>query len=711
MRSPLHESTIRYSRLCAISFLVVVGMGCAVPDLLAQVDYDEITVSPELHPRVNTLHGYAEYRIAVSNRSPDKARQVTLILPGTSHSYGQHIREMTRSVVVAPSTTVHVSLLQPPVPMPGRDLRVAIDGKMQKEEMPLPIFTHGRNVYMSRVVTAGGGRRIHIGTTKLTLRVLVSRDVDTADLHDHASDIFGTRFPSSPSPSTGRFPPSSGGTAPYEIVDLGFSVTSWSTNWIGFSSFDGVVVTGNAIQRMPPNVQAALWRYVECGGSLFVLGAQELPESWELKELPKSSLSTEAAELIVYDAGFGECIVSPEIDTGNLDQDQWWQIVESWLNTAVPWRWDGLIDDVNNIFPVVDSLGIPVRGLYFLMLLFALAIGPVNLIVLSRKKRRIWLLWTTPVISLVACLAVLTYATFAEGWKRRIRTEGLTILDEKARRATTIGWTAFYSALTPSEGLHFGYETELTPAPQSLITNATRTVDWTHDQHLASGWLTARVPSHFMVRKSEMRRERITVRSGNADLKIVNGLGADISQFWLADTDGEIYAAESIAAGEEATLVPFKETQPDKSDGNFLFEMSSRSTYRELDRGNVPDALRYVMTNHNLTLSSDPMVSVNQPGYRWRIMDLHWGRTYDIKGHEDGESLRIYSKRISDLRGIFASDDWIKAIEGLKTEPEQYLRPGCYIAILETSPFIEKGLQKVNEERYSSIVYGILAEE
>ena len=703
---------MRYSVPYVISFLVGVWIGSTVSDVLAQVDYDEITVSPELHPSGNTLHGYAEYRIVVSNRSSDKTHQVTLILPGTSYGVNEkRIREITRSVVVGPSATVHVSLLQPPVPMPGRGLGVAIDGKMRQEDVPLGISQHGRNVFLSRVTT-GGSTKIRVSSSNLTLRVLTSRDVDTTDLHTYTDSLFGTSFSSSPSPSTGRFPPSSGGQAPYEIVSLGFPVSSWSASWLGFSSFDGIVVTGDAIRRMPPDVQSALWGYVECGGSLFVLGGRELPESWRLKELPKSELSTESAELIIYDVGFGECIVSPETDTKKLDQDQWWLIVASWLETAVPWRWNGVTEDINNIFPVVDSLGIPVRGLYFLMLLFALVIGPVNLIVLSRKNRRIWMLWTTPVISLITCLAVFAYATFAEGWKRQIRTEGLTILDEKTRRATTIGWTAFYSALTPSEGLHFGYETELTPAPQSMITNSPRTVDWTHDQHLASGWVTARVPSHFMVRKSETRRERITVRRGtNADLRIVNGLGADINQFWLADKDGTIYSASAISAGEEAKLTALEEVRVDISDENFLFEMSSSSTYQALDKGNDSDALRYVMTNLPLLLSSDITVSVVQPGYHWRMMDLQWGRAYDIKGHEDGESLRIYVERRYNLRGIFASDNWLETIERLKTKPEQYLRPGCYIATLETAPFIEKGLQKVSEERYSSVVYGILAEE
>ena len=678
---------------------------------LAQVDYEDITVSPELRPSAKTFHGYAEYRIAVSNRSADKTHQVALMLPESSYGYENYIRKMTRSVVVAPSTTVRVSLFQPPVQMPGNSLAVAIDGKMQEEKVPLSISDHGRQVHLHRIPIPSGAK-IHLSADNLRLRILISRDVNATELHTHAGIFFSPLSASSSSPSTGPFPASSGAQMPYEIVDLGFPVSSWSTNWLGFSSYDGVVVTGDAIRRMPSTVQFALWRYVECGGSLFVLGGRELPEQWGLKALPKSELPTASAGLILYDVGFGECIVSPQIDTTKLNHDQWSQVMESWLRTATPWRWERLSGDVNNVFPVVGSLAVPVRGLYFLMLLFALIVGPVNLIVLSRKKRRIWMLWTTPVISLVACLAVLAYATFSEGWKRHIRTEGLTILDENAHRATTIGRTAFYSALIPNEGLHFSYETELTPTPQFMTTNTARTVDWTQDQHLASGWVTARVPSDFMVRKSEVRRERITVRRGTeTGPRIVNGLGADISKLWLADIDGTIYFGDDISAGEEAKLMPFQRGRPEKPDENLLFEMSSAATYQALDKGDVPDALRYVMVTHDVKLSSDLTVSIKQPGYHWKIMDLHSGRRYDIKGDEDEESLKIYAERIANLRGIFASDDWLRAIEHLKTEPEEYLRPGCYIAILETSPFIEKGLQKVSEEQYSSTVYGVLAKE
>ena len=731
MHSLLHELAMRYPALHIISFLVAGWLCCSVSNTFAQTYFDDITVTPELQPKGSTVHGYAEYRIGVSNRSPDNPHQVTLIFPKTSYSYsGENIREMTGSVLVGPSATVHVSLLQPPVPMHGHSLVVAIDGRRQEEEVPLPVGQHGRDVHMSYIRTPGGSR-VHMGISSLSLQILISQNVDVSDLHAHAGVILGPlasrggySLPGSGfSPSSSGFPPSSGGRSKpfYETVDLGFPVSAWSTSWLGFSCYDGVVVTEDDIRTMPPDVQGAIWRYVECGGALFVLGGGELPDSWKLEGSLKSELSTESAEIAAYDVGFGQCIVSPEMDMKGLSQEQWRVIVGAWMQTALPWRWEDGIEEGNTLFSVVSSLGIPVRGLFFLMVLFAVAIGPINLIVLARKKRRIWMLWTAPVISVITCLAVFTYATFAEGWNRHARTEGLTILDERVHRATTIGWTAFYSALTPSEGLHFGYETELTPLAHSMTTNVARTVDWTHDQHLASGWVTARVPAHFMVRKSETRRERVTVRRGaDTDLRIVNGLGADINQFWLADKDGTIFSATNIPAGTEAALTPFEKTGIDGSDEIFLFEIWIPLVNQELDKGNIAGIFRDEMSSHGILLSDDVTVSIEQREREWEITDRLLERSYHIKTSRPDGPLQIYDdkgtgwngdyKRTS-LRGIFASENWIENIGHLKINPQKYLRPGCYIATLEAAPFIEEGLQKVTEKRYSSIVYGILAEE
>ena len=98
--------------------------------------------------------------------------------------------------------------------------------------------------------------------------------------------------------------------------------------------------------------------------------------------------------------------------------------------------------------------------MFFLMLLLAALIGPVNIFLLRRKNRQMKMFWTIPAVSLLACFIVVFYAAVAEGGKR-MRVCSLTFLDQGARSATTIGWVGFYSPSAHPDGLLFDEETEL----------------------------------------------------------------------------------------------------------------------------------------------------------------------------------------------------------------------------------------------------------
>ena len=130
-----------------------------------------------------------------------------------------------------------------------------------------------------------------------------------------------------------------------------------------------------------------------------------------------------------------------------------------------------------------------------------------------------------------------------------------------------------------------------------------------------------------------------------------------------------------------------------------------------MNKGNIPGILRDKMESHGILLSDDVTVSVQQDGRQWRITDRLLDRSYNIKTSKTEGPFEIYGNRATSLREIFASNNWIENIESLKINPQKYLRPGCYVATLDASPFIEEGLQKVTEKRYSSTVYGILADE
>ena len=270
------------------------------------------------------------------------------------------------------------------------------------------------------------------------------------------------------------------------------------------------------------------------------------------------------------------------------------------------------------------------------MLIFALLIGPANIYLLTRKRRRIWLLWTVPVFSLLTCAAVAGFMFLSEGLDPHVRVEGITILDETAERATSIGWLGVYAPLTPTDGLHFmqateSQGTEVTPHLNSsygiIRQGAGRAVDWTNDEALGAGWLTARVPAHFQMRTTEQRLERLLLAKGNdGTFSVENALKANIGTLWVADEAGKVYMAAALpTAGRTALTLTTKKT------------------------GSSEDKLR--------------------------------------KG--------------------FAGD-WLAFVKSVAANPEEYLRPRCYIAVLEASPFLEQGLRNVGTRTGRSVVYGIM---
>ncbi|MCY2931076.1 MAG: hypothetical protein NTV86_16630 [Planctomycetota bacterium] len=390
----------------------------------------------------------------------------------------------------------------------------------------------------------------------------------------------------------------------------------WSTDWLGYSRFDGVLVSDNDVAEMSSQTQNALRQYVECGGALLI-AADRLPERFRPEDQPASG--------IAY-LGFGVAVAVLRNDT-RVEAQTW----------SHPWQRPLDADEVDSAFPVTEGTKIPVRGLSVLMILFAILIGPVNLVLLSRWKRRIWMLWIIPAVSLLTCAAVFGYSLFSEGWYAHVRSDVVTVLDESEARATTIGWTGYYAPLTPGDGLRFDATTEL--SPEGLVdeyygyrrgdrgSGSARTVDLTSGQHLAAGWVSARVPAVFRVRDSQTRRERLTVRYEADGTPVVgNALGGAIKELYLADASGRIWRAEGLAEAAESRL--------------------------------------------------------SSTGLKAR-------------GGEGG------------LRKVYA-ESWLNQTAAIAREPAGFLRPGCYVAVMENCPFLTAGLAKTQSRRGQAVVYGIM---
>ena len=499
-------------------------------------DYGDISVRVETVTGGFSDGGYLEYRAMVINRSKTKSHRVTIEIFSVG-PYGQG--EARRTIEVAPSSTMTIPLIAPGASHSAGAV-VSIDGSRQDE--PTGVDLSRTNAWVSRSVNR--------------FFLLVSPDVEKSGLMNDAAVVGGF----------------TGASGENEVAYLAYKspTPEWSANWVGYSSFDGVMITAEELSGAPDAVRSALWRFAECGGSLVIIGGWEIPAQWRARHVNIVEAASEAdpsrkysmplsSKTQSYNVGFGWVTVIDAAGVKNVLPTQWRAIKYSWTGSRPAGKNYSDIVEINKDFPVVERIGIPVRGLFVLMLMFVVVIGPINLIWLARKRKKLWMLWTVPAIALVTCLAVTGFALFGEGVRATSRAEALTILDESSHRASTIGWIGFYAPITPSEGLHFSYDTELMPVTPQMWNyyrrGGDRTIDLSTDQHLDSGWITARAPAYFKFRKGETRRERLTIRQeGDGAISVVNGLGADVRELWLADRNGKIYSTSGIRAGAEAKL-------------------------------------------------------------------------------------------------------------------------------------------------------------
>ncbi len=575
------------------------------------MNFGDMEITLLSRPQGSAGHGYSEYIFRVRNQSADRPHSVSLSLPFEKrYIAGDSLRELRRTVQVGANETLRLSLFQPDhPPIGGSNVAVTVDGQRSDREIMLQPTTSAfysatsyrryRYYYSTSYGGSGGLPLLRIGSRVKP----IPKRVDSAIVGGPAGAMPPVGMmggaPGGPGgPPLGPPPGFPGGALPVPLkggaetqledvlpllgnltglvealemgqvkilpVQIGLppdsyqpvdaeAVETWSGDWLGYTRYDGIVVTAYEWKSMPADVRSAVWQYVEAGGFLFVLG------SFDPRGLSGiAEIETHANGWKTIRAGLGHCAIAPNDDYSGWTNETFEKLSAEWKATHALWEGGHRNTiDAHQEFPVVEDLGIPVKSLFALMFVFTLAIGPINFLILTRMNRRIWMLWTTPAISLATCVAVFGFMILSEGWEGRLRIETLTLLDEASHRATTVGWTGVYTPLTPADGLHFSRDTEV--IPQRVFEDYNEqsrscTIDWTQDQHFASGWVEARVPAIFRVRKSELRRERVTLREVDGGWIMKNFLSVDIRRFSYVDDKGQLHTAENVAAGAEVKL-------------------------------------------------------------------------------------------------------------------------------------------------------------
>ncbi|MEM7625231.1 MAG: hypothetical protein AAF333_06345 [Planctomycetota bacterium] len=506
-------------------------------------NYGSVTVSLEPPTDVASLHGYVVYRLTVANRGT-QPRTVTVSLPAESWNYGDSIRRISKSVRVEPQSAAVTEMLQPPLPMNGNDATVTIDGAVQEDRLPVALVSHVDS-YDGLPILVSRGIDGRVRTNFETAMTEVSERGSSSAYTSHGGYRGGRHWGYSDTLA--------------RMARAEWPVSEWSGNWLAYSRYFAVMVGEDELRSAPAPVDAALRDYAAAGGIVVVVGDNNRrPEpgvAWAAGWTYR--VGDQDGDALGF--GAGRVFHTAESVLTGFDTDRWEAWVHSRIRSTDHRRQRLDASSAESQLPMLETVRVPTRSLLFIMLLFTLLIGPVNIVALTLLKKRMWLLWTVPTIASIFAGGVLAYSVLSEGVRPRAKTVAVTLLDQDTRQAVTLGMTGYYAPLTPGEGLWYDDRTEVTPQSGDASYGysgggRTRTMDLTNGQHLSSGWVIARVPAHFALRQVETRRERLDIsRNDDGGLTVVNGLGLPIKRLIVVDADRRAYRFDAVAAGGSTT--------------------------------------------------------------------------------------------------------------------------------------------------------------
>ena len=523
--------------------------------------------------------GYCFYSVYAVNRTADE-KQIRLSMRST---YSSELEEVARSFRLAAGESRTESIFFPVMDFSSDGMRVEIDGILVQERI-FPYVSVYRDYYRKKAA-------------------LVDNRISKSEF----SAVFDK-----------------GGSYGLEMNVFDGGLDQFENKWLAYTRFNSLIFYSDSLQAMSNETKNAIFSYIRAGGNLLVLGHFQPPADFYPCSIENP---TGIPDFQGFSGGFGTMIVCDEDvleRVATVSGDPFPTLEKDPL---------GLLSSRGNsplAFRDGDVKMVSAQWLMILIYAFAFLIGPVNVYVLHKMRKKIWVFWTVPVASAVCCLMIFGYYLIFESSVLLVKKQALTFLDQRNNLAVTLGNLAVYSSASKPEGFRFSFDTEARPiAPRRYRhTDNGKFINLDEDQNFAEGWIRPKVPRYFHVRTAGVRRERISIERGDGGMLLLNGLGADIKILYFMAEDGRIFHCQNLKAGSRAAL-----------------SLSNRQLSKR--RG------------------------------------------------------------VTEMHEVF-ENEWFSHYERLHEAPENYLKPGNYIAWLDRAPFLNKQSFENGTTQEDSVVFGVM---
>jgi hypothetical protein len=327
-------------------------------------------------------------------------------------------------------------------------------------------------------------------------------------------------------------------------------------NWTGFTSVRAVALGKTEWDQLSEPQKAALLTWVACGGDLIFVDGQL---SDMLPSMPAETASGPVRTVGRHFFGRVHALTSATLEaTGmpdvlaavDLSANRAWSLP---ANGAADW---GSIEARGFRVPIPGIDGAPARVYLGILVLFSLLIGPASFWFLWRRKQRVLIVLTAPILSLLFILVLATYTIAGEGFGVHGRAATFTILDEGTKQAATRATMSLYAAgMAPSGGLNFGRDVAVfLIGPSGSGSRERGALDLSQSQRYATGEFQARSPTNVEQILFRRARERLTFTREAGGYSVLNGLDATLTHLQYRDGQTRYTLDGPLAPGARQTL-------------------------------------------------------------------------------------------------------------------------------------------------------------
>lgn len=343
-----------------------------------------------------------------------------------------------------------------------------------------------------------------------------------------------------------------------DVHGVGIDVSLLPTDARGLIGLDALWLTDDEARRVPPAARAALAAWVAQGGDLVLFADAEAPAP--------ASLPMRAADWASGAYGLGRLY---RLEPAAQTREALAEALGSLRARVVISEHDVRAQRVVKAGAVRRAVA-PVevsRGRIFAFLGgLALLIGPLNLFLIAPKRRRTRLLWSTPMLSLAASLALVLMILSEDG----LGGEGqraqfvLQMPDAKVRARWQVQATR--TGLLPGAGFELDgalYVEALLFGEQGSLRLRTELAPSEDGSRLhASGdWFRTRAVQAQLLYAVEPSRARVRWRRQGGGVSVTSGLGYPLEALIFFDEAGRPWRGAGLSPGRTLALEPAGEAE------------------------------------------------------------------------------------------------------------------------------------------------------